>query len=179
MMIKSLKSSKYFLSLVKKNLKLWTDKPIKLKPRKIFMARIKIEIPGKFLFKTEISVRITDINYGGHLGNDSLLSIIHEARVRFLKHLSYSEKEVEGSGIIMTDAAIQYKSESFYGDKLLIEVGMMDFSKIGCDIVYRITNSNSKKEIALAKTGIVFFDYKNKKIARLPEKFKLRIESLN
>ncbi|HLG31434.1 MAG TPA: thioesterase family protein [Ignavibacteriaceae bacterium] len=143
------------------------------------MPRIKIEIPEKFLFKTEISVRISDINYGGHLGNDSLLSIIHEARVRFLKHLGYSEKEVEGIGIIMNDAAIQYKAESFYGDELLIEVGVIDFSKIGCDIVYRITNSDNKKEIALAKTGIVFFDYENKKVAPLPEKFKLKIESLS
>ena len=143
------------------------------------MPRIKIEIPEKFLFKAEISVRISDINYGGHLGNDSLLSIIHEARVRFLKHLGYSESDVEGNGIIMNDAAIQYKAESFYGDELLIEVGVMDFSKIGCDIVFRITNSDKKKEIALAKTGIVFFDYENKKVAPLPEKFKLKIESLS
>lgn len=143
------------------------------------MPRIKIELPEKFLFKTEIPVRITDINYGGHLGNDSLLSIIHEARVRFLKHLSYSEKEVEGSGIIMTDAAIQYKAESFYGDDLLIEVGVIDFSKVGCDIVYRISNKNFKKEIALAKTGIVFFDYKNKKVVAVPDKFKSKVEGLS
>ena len=61
------------------------------------MPRIKIELPEIFIFKTEISIRITDINYGGHLGNDSLLSIIHEARVRFLKHLDYSESDVEGN----------------------------------------------------------------------------------
>ena len=143
------------------------------------MPRIKIEIPEKFLFKTEISVRISDINYGGHLGNDSLLSIIHEARVRFLKHLGYSEPDVESTGIIMNDAAIQYKAESFYGDDLLIEVGVMDFSKIGCDIVYRISNKNSKIEIAVAKTGIVFFDYKNKKVVSVPEKFKSKIESFS
>ncbi|MCU0364969.1 MAG: hypothetical protein MUE93_04775 [Ignavibacteriaceae bacterium] len=40
------------------------------------MPRIKIETPDKFIFSTEIPIRITDINYGGHLGNDSLLSII-------------------------------------------------------------------------------------------------------
>ena len=139
------------------------------------MARIKIEIPEKFFFKTEIPVRITDINYGGHLGNDSLLSIIHEARVRFLNHLSYSESNVEGAGIIMIDSAIQYKSEGFYGDTLFIEIGVMDFSKIGCDFVYKISNPETKKEIALAKTGIVFFDYKNKKVVHVPEKFRLKI----
>jgi YbgC/YbaW family acyl-CoA thioester hydrolase len=141
------------------------------------MTRIKIELPQKFIFKTEIAVRITDINYGGHLGNDSLLSIIHEARVRFLKHFDYSEADIEGIGIIMSDAAIQYKSESFYGDELMIEVTVTDFSKIGCDIVYRITKSNSQKEIALVKTGIIFYDYRNKKVVAVPDKFKSKIES--
>jgi len=143
------------------------------------MPRIKIEIPKKFIYKTEIPIRITDINYGGHLGNDSLLSIIHEARLQFLNHLGYSESNVEGSGIIMIDSAIQYKLEGFYGDELLIEIAVNDFTGIGCDIVYRLTNKNSGKEIALAKTGIVFYDYKTKKIVPVPKKYRLRIEGLN
>lgn len=143
------------------------------------MPRIKIETPDKFIFSTEIPIRITDINYGGHLGNDSLLSIIHEARVRFLNHLGYSESNVEGSGIIMIDSVIQYKSEGFYGDELLIEVAVNDFTGIGCDIVYRLTNKNSGKEIALAKTGIVFFNYEKRKTAPVPSLFKKKIEGLN
>jgi len=143
------------------------------------MARIKIETPDKFIFKTEIAIRITDINYGGHLGNDSLLSIIHEARVRFLNHLSYSESDVEGVGIIMIDSAIQYKSEGFYGDELFVEIAVNDFTGIGCDIVYRLTNKTSNKEVAIAKTGIVFFDYKQRKTASAPSKFKETIEGLN
>ena len=143
------------------------------------MPRIKIEMPEKFIYKTEIPVRITDINYGGHLGNDSLLSIIHEARVRFLNHLSYSESNVEGAGIIMIDSAIQYRSEGFYGDILFIEIGVMDFSKIGCDFVYKISNANTKKEIALAKTGIVFFDYEKRKTVAVPVEFKKKIEEMS
>lgn len=129
------------------------------------MPRIKIELPEKFIYSTEIPVRITDINYGGHLGNDSLLSIVHEARVRFLKHLGYSESDVEGNGTIMIDAAIQYKSEGFYGDELIVEIAVNDFSGIGCDFVFRITNKNTLKEIALVKTGIVFFNYKKEKLS--------------
>lgn len=143
------------------------------------MPRIKIELPEKFIYKTEIPIRITDINYGGHLGNDSVLSIIHEARVRFLKHLGYSESDVERNGIIMIDAAVQYKSEGFYGDQLMIDVAVTDFTGIGCDFVYRVTNKNSKKEIAIAKTGIVFFNYEKRKTAPVPEKFKKKIEELN
>lgn len=143
------------------------------------MPRIKIDIPKKFIYKTEIPIRITDINYGGHLGNDSLLSIIHEARVRFLKHLGYSESEVEGNGIIMIDAAVQYKSEGFYGDELIVEVAVNDFTGIGCDFVYRITNKNTSKEIALAKTGIVFFNYEKRKTTPVPSEFKKKIEELS
>ena len=143
------------------------------------MPRIKIELPEKFLFRTKIPVRITDINYGGHLGNDSLLSIVHEARLQFLKHLGYSESNVEGTGIIMIDSAIQYKSEGFYGDELLVEIAVNDFTGIGCDFVYRLTNKNSAKEIAVAKTGIVFFNYEKRKTTPLPSEFKSKIESIS
>jgi acyl-CoA thioesterase FadM len=143
------------------------------------MPRIKIAIPDKFIFNTEIPIRITDINYGGHLGNDSLLSIIHEARVRFLNHLGYSESDVKGVGIIMIDSSIQYKSEGFYGDELLVEITVNDFSGIGCDFVYRLSNKKTFKEIALAKTGIVFFNYEKKKTAPVPSEFKKQIEELS
>ncbi|MBT8379393.1 MAG: thioesterase family protein [Ignavibacteria bacterium] len=143
------------------------------------MARIKIELPEKFIFQTEIPIRITDLNYGGHLGNDAVLSICQEARVRFLHNLGYSESDVEGVGIIMIDSAIQYKSEGFYGDELIIEVAVNDFTVIGCDIVYRLTNKKSNKEVAIAKTGIVFFNYDKRKTAPVPLQFKEKIERLN
>ncbi|MBS4033044.1 MAG: thioesterase family protein [Ignavibacterium sp.] len=142
------------------------------------MQRIKIKLPEKLIFRTEIPIRITDINYGGHLGNDSLLSIIQEARVRFLNQLGYSESNVEGVGIIMIDSAIQYKSEGFYGDVMLIEIAVNDFAGIGCDFVYRVTNKNSNKKIAVAKTGIVFFNYEKRKTAPVPAEFKKKIEEL-
>lgn len=141
------------------------------------MPRIKIELPEKFIFKTELSIRITDINYGGHLGNDSVLSLVHEARVRFLKHLGYSESDVEGTGIIMIDAAIQYKSESFYGDELIIEIAVTDFSQIGCDFIYRLSNKETGKEVSIVKTGIVFYDYKERKTVKVPALFKEKVLS--
>ena len=136
------------------------------------MPRIKLQLPEEFVFSTEIPVRISDINYGGHLGNDSVLSIIHEARLQFLKHFGYSEMDVEGAGIIMSDSVIVYKNEGFYGDLLTVEVTVGDFNNCGCDIFYRITNKKNQKEVVRAKTGIVFFDYKNRKISNVPDKFK-------
>jgi len=136
------------------------------------MARVKIEIPDKFIFKTEIPIRISDINYGGHLGNDAVLSIAHEARLRFLKHNGFTELDVEGAGIIMTDAAVQYKAEAFHGDVLKVEIGVTDITRSGSDFVYRFENTLNGKIIAVVKTGIVFYDYKNKKVVSVPETFK-------
>ena len=45
------------------------------------MSRIKIPLPEKKDFSTEIKLRISDINYGGHMGNDAVLTIVHEARL--------------------------------------------------------------------------------------------------
>ena len=59
-------------------------------------------------YETEIPIRISDVNYGGHLGNDAVLSLAHEARVRFLALRGFSEKDVEGVGIMMVDAAVVY-----------------------------------------------------------------------
>jgi acyl-CoA thioester hydrolase len=134
------------------------------------MPRVKLDLPTRILFATDIPVRITDINYGGHLGNDSLLSVLHEARAQFLKKFGFSESDIGGVGILMSDAVLVYKAEVFYGDVLTIEIGVDDLQTAGADITYRVLSNG--KEAARAKTGIVFFDYTARKIVQMPEIFK-------
>jgi len=131
--------------------------------------RIQLELPETFSFQTEIPVRITDINYGNHLGNDAILSMMHEARVQFLQSLGYTELEMEGAGLIMSDTAIIYKGEGFYGDILTVHVTAVDLSKYGFDLMYQFTNQHGK-EIAHAKTGMLCFNYATRKLMALPEK---------
>ncbi|MDP2363415.1 MAG: thioesterase family protein [Ignavibacteria bacterium] len=142
------------------------------------MNRVKIDLPQKFIFSTEISVRVYDVNFAGHLSNDSILSMVHEARIRFLKNWGFSEVDTAGAGIIMFDAALQYKSQGYHGDILLFEVTVDNFIKNGCDFFFKITNKTTGKEIARAKTGIAFFDYQSNKIVSVPEKFRTLIDSL-
>lgn len=143
------------------------------------MSRIQIDLPDKFLFATEITVRISDINYGGHVGHDTILTLMHEARIHFYRYLGFKDEvNLEGSvGQIVSDAAVVYKSESFFGDTLVIEVGVADFSKYGFDMLYRITNKSTGKEVAIGKTGIVCFDYAIKKVAKLPETLLLKLRN--
>src|SRR5688500_8579395 len=101
------------------------------------MARIKIDLPGSFSFQTTIPVRITDVNYGGHVGNDTVLSLVHEARMQFLKYHGYTELEFAGTSLIMNDAGIEFKQELFYGDTILASVTAGEFSKVSFDLFYK------------------------------------------
>ena len=135
------------------------------------MARVKLLLPDKFSFSTQLEVRITDINYGGHLGNDSVLGLIHEARIRLLADKGFSENDIDGVGIIMMDSVINFSSEGFYGDKLRIDVSVNEISNAGCDIYYRFVNIANDKVIVKAKTNIAFYNYISKKLTRTPEIF--------
>ena len=138
------------------------------------MARIKIDLPEKFSFTISIPVRITDINYGGHAGNDTILSLIHEARMQFLKSYGYEELKFEGVGMIMADVGIEFKNELFYGDVVIASVTIMEFSKVSFDIYYKLEKEvrGKKTLVAIAKTGMVCYDYTNKKIVAIPDNAK-------
>jgi acyl-CoA thioester hydrolase len=133
------------------------------------MPRIRLKQLEKYPFSTKITVRVTDLNYGGHLGNDSLLSLVHEARVAFLASHGFSEVDCAGVSLTMGDAAIVYLGEAYAGDDLKIEVAAGEPSKSGFRLFYRLTRSSDTKKIALAETGMVCFDYKAKKILPLPK----------
>ena len=136
------------------------------------MARVKLDLPERFLFSTEIQLRASDINYGGHLGNDAVLSIAQEARIHFLRAHGWSEHNVAGVGIIMTDAVVVYRAEAFLGDTLVIDVAVAEIERVGCDFLFRMVNKVSGKEIAQVKTGIAFFDYTLRKPVPVPAEFR-------
>jgi acyl-CoA thioester hydrolase len=134
------------------------------------MQRAKINLPKKFNFSTEINIRITDLNYGGHVGNDSFLSLIHEARQQYLYHHGYSELNFENCGLIMADASIEFKHELNYGDAIKISVIATDFDKLGFDIYYllEIIHPTNNVLAGKAKTGMLCYDYANKKKVAVP-----------
>lgn len=135
------------------------------------MARIHIDLPSVVHFNTEIPVRITDINYGGHLANDALLGIIHEARAQFYLHCGYEESNIEGVSTIMADVAIQFKAEVFYGDTLLVTIAATEFMRVSYDLYYSFVSKKTQQEVARAKTHLVFYDYDQRRIRAIPRAF--------
>lgn len=140
------------------------------------MPRVKLTIPDHVHFEARIPIRITDLNYGAHLGNDALLSILHEARMQLLKHFGYEELSFGGTSLIMADAAISYKGEGFYGDTLYIKMAFDDLNKYGFDVTYHVLNQDGK-EVARAKTGMLCFDFEVRKLVPLPAEVRAQIET--
>ncbi|AVR90184.1 acyl-CoA thioesterase [Thauera aromatica] len=138
------------------------------------MARIRIELPATFAFRTSIPLLISHINYGNHLDNAQLLGVVSEARVRFLKSMGYTELDVEGCGIIVADAAVQYRAEAFHGETMTVDMTAADFHEHGCDLAWRISDQASGREVARGKTGIMFFDYGARQKAPVPQRFRRR-----
>jgi acyl-CoA thioester hydrolase len=142
------------------------------------MARIVIELPITWLFTTEIQVRVTDLNYGNHVGNDNILGLMHEVRIQFYRSVGLkNELNFEGAvGQVISDAAIVYKSEAFLGDVLVGQIAAAEFNKYGFDLFYLLTNKTTGKEVARGKTGIVCFDYDKRKVASVPESLRSKIQ---
>lgn len=141
------------------------------------MARIKIDLPEQFGFTTELPIYLSHINYGNHLDNALLLTLVSEARSRFFQSLGYRELDVEGLGIVVSDAAVQYRSEAHHGEIMRVAMQAMDFNKYGFDLVWQMSEADSGREVARGKTGIVFFDYTAKQIASVPFTFARRVGS--
>ena len=137
------------------------------------MARVKIKIPEDILATIIIPTRITDINYGNHVGNDSFVGIIHEARIKWLKINECTEINIGGAGLIMSDLEIEFKKESFYGDEIEVQISAGEVSKIGFELYYQLFTIRNNIQILLvkAKTGMICYDYTDKKVTLIPSKF--------
>ena len=141
------------------------------------MAVNRIDLPAHFNFHCTIPIRISDLNYGNHVGNDTVLTLIHEARMQYLASLGYTEMNMEGYGMIMSDVAINFKNEIFYGDTITVGVAATDLSRAAFNIVYKLEKDGNDawKTVAIARTGMVCYDYDRKKIISLPEKARLKL----
>ena len=136
------------------------------------MPRVKLQPLDEYQFSTDIKVRISDLNYGGHLGHVHLLFLIHEARILFLEQFGFTEFNCGGVALIQADTAIAYQGEAFRGDILQVEVAAGEPSRKGFRIFFRVTQKNDNKNIALVETGLVCFDYKERKSVPLPDSVK-------
>jgi acyl-CoA thioester hydrolase len=120
---------------------------------------------------TKLEIRVGDINYGGHMGNDKALLVFHDARLRFLEALGYSEKNIGGPGIIMRDAHVLFRKEVHLHDVLTVDVGIENVSTSSFEMLFTVRRLSDDAVVFTGSTGLVAFDYDTKRPVRLPEEF--------
>lgn len=140
------------------------------------MPKIKLKTLENYDFEYERILQVRDINYGGHLSNDAVATLLHEARIDLFNKLGNSELDLgdKKTGIIMTDLIINYKSEGYLLDKVKVFTKFDEITDIGFRIIHKITSYD--RIIALAEVGIVAYNYQEKHIAEIPESFLKKIK---
>ena len=128
------------------------------------MSRVSIALPETFQFTTELPVLISQVNSGNHLGNDALISLMNEARVRFTRQQGFLENDVaRGLTMVNADLAVLYQSEAHYGEVLVVSIDAVNFHRCGYDFVYRLTDKDSGRAIAQGKTAHILIDAEARK----------------
>jgi len=128
-----------------------------------------------FRFSIPYSVRVADVNYGGHVGNSAVLNFFQDARLAYLKNLGgYSEMHVGGGcGVILPEAHVKYLAEMFLGDELRIGVKITELGRSSLRMAYRVERDG--KPTAEGETMLVCFDYAARKPRRLDGEFVERV----
>ena len=137
------------------------------------MPRIKLMEQGNYKFQYRRKIHNEDLNYAGHLGNDRLITIIQEARIEMFKELGFTELDLgDGStGIIIGDLVVNFRTEIFSGDELLIETSCGEVKKNSMRLFYRASRVDDGIPVSYVETGIMAFDYEKRAITKWPEVF--------
>ena len=135
------------------------------------MPRTKLTEQPEYEFCYPITIQPRDINYGGHLGVDSLVSIIGTARAYIFKSIGLSEGNLGNNraGIIMTDFTVSLKAEGFMFDSLEVLTHIGELTKTSFRFYHKITRGEAI--VALAEAGFLAYDYAAKKVTTVPETF--------
>ncbi|MBK1878688.1 acyl-CoA thioesterase [Pelagicoccus mobilis] len=127
-------------------------------------------------FTASIRFRITDHNYGNHVANNVFVEYLHEGRFQFLESLGYTEMDVEGASLILSELAIKFTKQAFYPDTMKLEIAVANRRPTRFDLLYRGFDSAGDL-LVLAKTEMAAVDYQTGKPVRMPEAFYDRLKS--
>jgi len=141
------------------------------------MSRERLQLPAHLPFGTDLTVQARDINYGNHLGHDAAVSLLHEARRRWLAAAGYDEVGHGGAGLIMLELEVHYGAEAFWADRLRVDMAVSSPGAARCEFRYRV--SRAGQEVLRARTLMGFFDYAARRPMRRPADFLTRLTALD
>ncbi|XKH59430.1 thioesterase family protein [Halomonas sediminis] len=138
------------------------------------MERVKLVFPHEAVFhRHPMTVRVTDMNYGHHLGHDALVSLLHEARIQALASLGLNEWDMHGYPSVVADLAVQYQSEARWPDSLSVETAIPTPESKALSIYHRVVKSAGDKSdgevVATARVNQLLVDTQTGRPVTIPE----------
>jgi len=133
--------------------------------------RIRLQEQPEYEFIHEATVRPRDVNFGGHLGNDSLIALLNEAELRMFNSLGFNEGKLgdDKTSYIVASIAVNYKTEAFMFDELIIDTHVSEPEAKGFGLSHRVRRGGDI--VALAEVYIVVYDYMIGKPTPVPDAF--------
>ncbi|MEA2120441.1 thioesterase family protein [Halovibrio sp. HP20-50] len=137
------------------------------------MERVKLDFPAEaIIHRHPLTVRVTDMNYGRHLGHDALVSLLHEARIQAFAALDLPEWDMHGYPSVVADLAVQYLNEARWPDALVIETAVPTPQGKALTIYQRIYKSESQQWVATARVNQLLIDLATGRPVDVPERVK-------
>jgi len=137
------------------------------------MERVKLDFPAEaVIHRHPLTVRVTDMNYGRHLGHDALISLLHEARIQAFAALDLPEWDMHGYPSVIADLAVQYQSEARWPDALMIATAVPEPQSKALTIYQRIYQADSQQIVATARVSQLLIDLASGRPVEVPEQVK-------
>ncbi len=127
-----------------------------------------------FKFSIPLTVRASDLNYGGHVGYQNFFAFFQEARLAYLNQFGFSELDIDGYGMIVAEANCKYKQELHLNQPIRIGCRVDKLKSKLFVMNYKI--ESTENICAEGFTKNLCFDYKVKKIVKLPAVFIQAVE---
>ncbi len=123
------------------------------------MERVKLEFPAEaVIHRHPLTVRVTDMNYGRHLGHDALISLLHEARIQAFAALGLPEWDMHGHPSVVADLAVQYQNEARWPDALVIATAVPAPQGKALTVYQRVFHADSQQIVATARVNQLLID---------------------
>lgn len=131
-------------------------------------------IANDFPYQYHLAVTFRDLDAMGHVNNAVYFTYLETARLHYLTHL-LSLDDIRQIPVIMANANCSYKSPLFFGEAVVIGLGIGRMGTKSFTMQY-VVETSSGRVAATAETIQVMYDYAAAQTIPIPEWIRERVQ---
>jgi acyl-CoA thioester hydrolase len=103
---------------------------------------------------------------------------LESARVDYLREL-LGAKKIEELGVIIARVEIDYKSPAFHHETMRVGCRVEEIGGSSIKMDYRVEDRDTGRLVALAKSVLVTYDYALKRVVRVSDEWREKMEDFD